>query len=152
MPSEKRKAKRQQYFNAVKKSKKYERGLVLKEGMSGFLITCNNREREAVREGYNILNEYADRLYGLEKLKNEEGNEADDTDEVDIDAALDKEKAALQAAREQKPSERRFQQVESGANNCIFIKTTVESPTRLVDEVILSGIFRSPRCRSADSS
>ena len=136
MPSEKRKAKRQQYFNAVKKSKKYERGLVLKEGMSGFLITCNNREREAVREGYNILNEYADRLYGLEKPKNEEGNEADDTDEVDIDAALDKEKAALQAAREQKPSERRFQQVESGANNCIFIKTTVESPTRLVDEVI----------------
>ena len=108
----------------------------MKEGMSGFLITCNNREREAVREGYNILNEYADRLYGLEKLKNEKGNEADDTDEVDIDAALDKEKAALQAAREQKPSERRFQQVESGANNCIFIKTTVESPTRLVDEVI----------------
>ena len=38
----------------------------LEPGMRGFLITCNNREREAVREAYNLLNEYADQLYGQE--------------------------------------------------------------------------------------
>ena len=37
-------------------------------GMKGFLITCNNREREAVREAYNLLNEYADQLYGQEQV------------------------------------------------------------------------------------
>ena len=132
MPSEKRKAKRQQYLNAVKRSKKYEKGMVLKEDMKGFLLTCNNREREAVREGYNLLNEYADKIFGPE-IKNTDLNEED---EEDIDAALDKEKATLQAVNDKARTERRFQQVESGANNCIFIKTVLESPGRLVEEIV----------------
>lgn len=132
MPSEKRKAKRQQYLNAVKRSKKYEAGKVLKEDMKGFLLTCNNREREAVREGYNLLNEYADKIFGPE-IKNTDLN---DEDEEDIDAALDKEKATLQAVNDKSRTERRFQQVESGANNCIFIKTVLESPGRLVEEIV----------------
>ena len=132
MPSEKRKAKRQQYLNAVKRSKKYEAGKVLKEDMKGFLLTCNNREREAVREGYNLLNEYADKIFGPE-IKNTDLN---DEDEEDIDAALDKEKATLQAVNDKARTERRFQQVESGANNCIFIKTVLESPGRLVEEIV----------------
>ena len=132
MPSEKRKAKRQQYLNAVKRSKKYEAGKVLKEEMKGFLLTCNNREREAVREGYNLLNEYADKIFGPE-IKNTDLN---DEDEEDIDAALDKEKATLQAVNDKARTERRFQQVESGANNCIFIKTVLESPGRLVEEIV----------------
>ena len=36
--------------------------------MKGFLITCNNREKEAVKEAYNLLNEYADKLYGPEQV------------------------------------------------------------------------------------
>ena len=88
MPSEKRKARKQNYFKAAKQSRKVQevrresmalfcenvfdnmfqnissevlycvlasitnrlccKGKVLKEGMRGFLITCNNREREAV--------------------------------------------------------------------------------------------------------
>lgn len=37
---------------------------VLEPNLCGFLITCgNNYERQAVREAYNILNEYADILY-----------------------------------------------------------------------------------------
>ena len=35
-------------------------------GMRGFLVTCNKYEKETVREMYNILNEYADNLYGPE--------------------------------------------------------------------------------------
>ena len=133
MPSEKRKAKRQQYLNAAKKSKKYANGMVLKEDMRGFLLTCNNREKETVREGYNLLNEYADKIFGPEM---KESNLDDDDEEEDIDAALDKEKASLKAANEKPKTERRFQQVESGANNCIFIKTAIDAPGKLVEEIV----------------
>ena len=143
MPSEKRKAKKQAYFQAAKKSRKYEQGMVLKEGMKGFMITCNNREKEAVRESYNILNEFADKLFGVEDGVKKEETEAvdddkrdEDVDDIDIDAALEKEKESLKAISEKKPSERRFQQVESGANNCIFIKTTLDSPDDIVEEII----------------
>ena len=132
MPSEKRKAKRQQYLNAVKKSKKYANGMVLKEDMKGFLLTCNNREKETVREGYNLLNEYADKIFGPEIKQNDE--EAEDED--DIDAALDKEKASLQAANDKPKTQRRFQQVESGANNCVFIKTAIDAPGKLVEAIV----------------
>ena len=133
MPSEKRKARKQAYFKAVKKSKKYEAGRVLKEGMTGFLLTCNNREKEAVREAYNLLNQYADSLFGPER-KTEEKEDVLDCD--DIDSALDKEKESLQSEAAADRAERRFQQVESGANNCIFIKTSLDKPDQLVDNIV----------------
>jgi len=106
------------------------------------LITCNNREKDAVREGYNILNEFADKLYGAENVDkieskdNDSGDSDDDIEDIDIGAALEKEKESLKAISEKKPSERRFQQVESGANNCIFIKTTLDAPDDIVEEII----------------
>ena len=41
---------------------------VLSPGLTGFLCTCNDRERECVIEAYNILNEYADQMYGKEEI------------------------------------------------------------------------------------
>jgi len=134
MPSEKRKARKQNYFKAVKQSKKYAQGKVLKEDMVGFLLTCNNREREAVKEGYNLLNEFADKLFGPEKKA--EDNTDEDLDCDDIDNAFDKEKKDLDEEKSKTFGERRFQQVESGANNCMFIKTTLEDPERLVHNII----------------
>ena len=32
-------------------------------GMSGFLLTCNNREKETVREAYNLLEQYGNKMY-----------------------------------------------------------------------------------------
>ena len=32
-------------------------------GMTGFLLTCNNREKEVVREAYNLLDHYGNTLY-----------------------------------------------------------------------------------------
>ena len=37
-------------------------------GLKGFLLFCNNKERETIREAYNILNEYADQMYGQEDV------------------------------------------------------------------------------------
>ena len=54
------------YYIKCAKGKRQKRINDLDIGMKGFLITCNTHEKEAVRESYNILNEYADKLYGPE--------------------------------------------------------------------------------------
>lgn len=36
--------------------------------MEGILITCNMNERKCTAEAFNLLNEYADKLYGPEKV------------------------------------------------------------------------------------
>ena len=41
----------------------------LDAGMKGFLITCNNNEKRAVQDGYKLLNEYADMMYGPEQVE-----------------------------------------------------------------------------------
>ena len=89
MPSEKRKAKKQNYYKDVKQSKKYAQGKVLQEDMKGFLLTCNFQEKETVREAYNLLNEFGDELFGKDSKVDDE-NEC-----TDIDAAFEKEKSIL---------------------------------------------------------
>ena len=54
------------YYIKCAAGKKRKRVNDLDIGMKGFLITCNTHEKEAVRESYNILNEYAEKLYGAE--------------------------------------------------------------------------------------
>lgn len=45
---------------------KHKKGSKLEPGLVGFLCTCNGkfREKDCLREAYNILNEFADELYG----------------------------------------------------------------------------------------
>ena len=61
-----KKRKKQYYIQAAKRGKWTRK---LDANMKGFLITCNNRERDTVREAYNLFNEYADKLYGPEKVR-----------------------------------------------------------------------------------
>lgn len=36
--------------------------------MQGILITCNMNQRKCTAEAFNLLNEYAEELYGPEKV------------------------------------------------------------------------------------
>ncbi|KAF5278100.1 hypothetical protein FQR65_LT03616, partial [Abscondita terminalis] len=101
------------------KRKKY----VLQPGLKGFFCSCNVRERDCVKESYNILNEYADKLYGPEK---QEAASNDDIDDLYTE---------IQALKSQATS-RRFQVVESGAKNIVFIRTTIEEPSKLAETII----------------
>ena len=65
--SDKGKKRKKQYYKQAAKRGKWSNAL--DAGMRGFFITCNNREREAVREAYNLFNEYADKLYGEEQVR-----------------------------------------------------------------------------------
>jgi len=127
---------------------------MLSEGMAGFLITCNMREREAVQESYNLFNEYADKIVGPEIRKdvtdrevkgnvkddekddNKDKDNAEEESDDDIDAAMDKEKEQILKVANTAREERRFNRIDSGAKNCIFIKTTLQDPCEIVSHII----------------
>lgn len=92
---------------------------VLDLNMRGFLCSCNNREKDCIYESYNLLNRYADALYGSVEEK-----QSDDVD-------LKREIEALKAE-----SQRRFQVVNSGAKNILFIRTTLENPVELAEKIM----------------
>ncbi|CAG2061211.1 unnamed protein product [Timema podura] len=79
----------------------------LKPGLKGFICSCNNREKECIREAYNILNEYADKFFPEQK-----------------------------AQVTTRPNQRKFQILESGASNFLFIQTTVPDPLLLVTKIM----------------
>ncbi|CAI9723225.1 domain-containing 1-like [Octopus vulgaris] len=115
-------------------------------GMRGFLVTCNRNESQAVKEMYNLLNEYADILYGPEHTevtsKNLESNDDKEDSEESAGEIEDELEREVKALKEEKPAERRFQQVDSGTKNCLFIKTTLEKPCELIHH-ILGDIYQS---------
>ena len=130
---QKRKAKNKQWFKGQKRRK-----FTLCPDIKGFLCFCNYKEKEAIREAYNILNQYyeAEEVVKEETAATEDVKEEEDDD--DIDAQLAKEKSELD--REASSEElRRFQVVESGVNNVLFIRTQVPDPLALVTK-ILEGI------------
>ncbi|XP_055373346.1 THUMP domain-containing protein 1 homolog [Condylostylus longicornis] len=111
-------------------SKRYKNKVknILQPGQKGFLVTCNFREKDCVRECYNILNEYANKIYGVEK------NSTDITaDGSDITDELEKEIINLNSKMK---NGRRFQNVETKTTNCIFIKTTIDNPVDLAVQII----------------
>ncbi|XP_060068653.1 THUMP domain-containing protein 1-like [Ylistrum balloti] len=114
----------------------------LEIGIRGFLLTCNSHEKDATREAYNLLNEYADQIYGPEEVPKDETKADDggpevsseeDEEEEDIEAALQKEVKAIKTTISS--SQRRFQSVQTKAHNCLFIKTSLADPCQLAHTI-----------------
>ncbi|XP_022593949.1 THUMP domain-containing protein 1 [Seriola dumerili] len=144
--NESRKRSKKRYV-AGHHNKRWKGSRELEVGMEGILITCNMNERKCTAEAFNLLNEYADKLYGPEKLQDNTGSssEEEDAEEEDVEVALKKEVAQLQASGT-KP-ERRFQALDSGANNVIFIKTQNLESDKLVHH-ILSDLHTTKKKKS----
>lgn len=115
----------------------------LEPGLQGILITCNMNERKCVEEAYSLLNEYGDDLYGPEKFTDKDqqpsGSEGEDDD---VEAALKREVGDIKASTEMRL--RRFQSVESGANNVVFIRTLGIEPEKLVHH-ILQDVYKTKK-------
>ena len=67
MSQNKGKKRNKAYYVASAKKRRW--ASCLDAGMKGFLVTCNNQEKQCVRESYNLLNEYADKLYGPQVVR-----------------------------------------------------------------------------------
>ncbi|CAI5792116.1 domain-containing 1 [Podarcis lilfordi] len=124
-----------QYLHAAKRARPGG-SRQLEPGMCGILITCNMNERKCVAEAYSLLGEYGEQLYGPEQFTDQDesrlsGNEEDDDD---AETALKKEVNQIRTSTEQKL--RRFQSVESGANNVVFIRTLGVEPEKLVHHIL----------------
>ncbi|XP_033948897.1 THUMP domain-containing protein 1 [Pseudochaenichthys georgianus] len=127
-------------------NKRWKGSRELEVGMQGILITCNMNERKCTAEAFNLLNEYADQLYGPEKLQENNGSSSDgEAEEEDVDVALKKEVAQLKASGAKR--ERRFMALDSGANNVIFIKTQNIEADKLV-HLVLSDLHTTKKHKS----
>ncbi|KAA0196985.1 hypothetical protein HAZT_HAZT001195 [Hyalella azteca] len=128
-------------------------------GSVGYLATCNTHEDVCVKEGYSLLNCFADKLYGPEQIAGSEAPEADEVQdaevsdtEEDADAALQKEVARLQTASQsvnQKGNavQRRFQSIRCGAANNVFFRTTLADPLptllAAMDDILQTKLART---------
>uniref|UniRef100_A0A3P9KLQ8 THUMP domain-containing protein 1 n=1 Tax=Oryzias latipes TaxID=8090 RepID=A0A3P9KLQ8_ORYLA len=137
-----RKRSKKRFVAGHNNSKRWKGSRELEVGMQGILITCNMNQRKCTAEALDLLNEYAEKLYGPEKLPNANGGSSE---EEDVDVALKKEVAQLQASNTKQ--ERRFQALESGANNVIFIKTQNMEPDKLIHQ-ILTDLHTSKKKKS----
>ncbi|KAM9314016.1 THUMP domain-containing protein 1 [Pholidichthys leucotaenia] len=117
-------------------NKRWRGSRELEVGMRGILITCNMNERKCTAEAFNLLEEYADQLYGPEKLQDDAGSssEEEEAEEEDMDVALKKEVALLRTCGAKE--KRRFQALGSGANNVIFIRTQNVESDKLVHYIL----------------
>lgn len=119
----------------------------LEPGFRGFFCTCNFREKDCVKEVYNLLNEYAGKLYpdlGVEPQSavpestapEDRPTDSESEDETDIGDMLRREVDSLKKDSQKSLRHKRFQVVETGASNCIFVKTNLPSPEELTTAII----------------
>lgn len=120
----------------------------LEPGFKGFFCTCNFREKDCVRETYNLLNEYAGKLYpelGEEKPPvvlgpaappDDDATATESEDDEDIGDMLKREVNTIKKSSQKSLRHKRFQVVETGASNCIFIKTNLPSPEELTSAIM----------------
>lgn len=130
MVNNKFKQNKKKYFQQSKKQ-------FLQAGQRGFLVTCNMNEKACVRECYNLLNHYADELYGPEAVSKQDTDaeavkdgDGGDADSDDVDAAVAKCRQIFEQRR------LRFQNVDTGTTNCIFIRTQLEDPLALGKHIV----------------
>lgn len=115
----------------------------LEPGFRGFFCTCNFREKDCVKEVYNLLNEYAGILYpNLEgdgpttPTVKDDKSDSESEEETDIGDLLKREVDSMKRNSQKSLKHKRFQVVETGASNCIFIKTNLPFPEELTAAII----------------
>lgn len=100
-----------------------------------------------MKEVYNLLNEYAGKLYpdlGIEQTSvvpvsatpEDDRSESESEDDTDIGDILRREVDSIKKDSQKSLRHKRFQVVETGASNCIFVKTNLPSPEELTAAII----------------
>lgn len=95
-----------------------------------------------MKEVYNLLNEYAEVLYPEVEgeqpppAATEDRSESESEDETDIGDLLKQQVESMKKNSQKSLKHKRFQVVETGASNCIFIKTNLPSPEELMTVII----------------
>lgn len=110
--------KAKSYF--IKQARKH--GGSIEVGDQGFLVTCNFKERDSIRECYQLLNEYSKKLFPEDQG---EGEGEDDNDDITSQLQSQIEKTN----KEMKERAHKFSSVATGVQNLLFIKSVVDPLT-----------------------
>nr|XP_033340312.1 THUMP domain-containing protein 1 homolog [Megalopta genalis] len=135
--------KKKNYYQSNSNNKKRRKQSSLEPGLVGFLCTCNFREKDCIRDAYELLNEFADEIYGsdIPKASNNDNtkttvakddsvSDTEQDDDEDISAFLNKEINRLKSVH------KRFQVVDTGVKNVIFIRSTLANPLEIVTKIV----------------
>lgn len=100
-------------------------------GQKGFLVFCNNREKEAIKEARVLFDEFS--------MKNQEEHvENSSEDEFD---ALEAEQNELKKEKEE--SGEKFKLMNTGVQNVLFFKSKLSDPVKfsleIMDEILKNG-------------
>lgn len=134
-------AKRKNYFKT--QNQKQRKRSFLEPGLKGFLATCNFREKDCVRECYNILNQYSEdpddntespQASQEDKPEEKKANASEEDEEEDISRALEKDVATEKQKNQRKSY--KFSVVDTGVNNCVFVSTCLEDPIGLGVKIV----------------
>ncbi|CAF1161583.1 unnamed protein product [Didymodactylos carnosus] len=118
--------------NGKQEQQSYSFGRQIQLGMKGIFVSFSCKENYVRNEIYNLLNEFAEKLYGPEFSDPTKSENENDTKVEDLDTALNNEAKLL---REQHSKKRRFQAIKSGANHSLFISTTLSKPNELIENI-----------------
>ncbi|CAD6215718.1 GSCOCG00000529001-RA-CDS [Cotesia congregata] len=129
--------KRKWYKPATHYTKKSKYSIEV--GLSGFLCTCNFREKESIRDAYRLLEEYHGDSKKLDEQKQDvkDNGVADKVDQEDEDISVSLSKEIEELNDQKKPdSVKTFQYLETGVKNLIFISTKVPDSLELGLKII----------------
>ena len=111
----------------------------IQPGQHGFFITyCSSKESFVRNEIYNLLNRFADQLFGPE-FSDEQQQQVEPTDINDLDSALQNETKQLKSSNKK---QRRFQILKSGTKHALFVTTNlpITSINQLIESVFNTSI------------
>jgi tRNA acetyltransferase TAN1 len=115
----------------------YSNSNTIQIGQHGFFVTfCASKESFVRNEIYNLLNRFADQLFGAEFG---DDNQTETADLNDLDSALESEKTKLTDSNKKV---RRFQIVKSGTKHSLFVTTTLPlaSLNKLIELIFHTSI------------
>nr|ACO10434.1 THUMP domain-containing protein 1 [Caligus rogercresseyi] len=136
----KKNGKRKRHYRAMaygnKKNKLSAGKNVIQESLQGFIIVCNGKEKEAIREAYRLLNETHRPEDQADSSDVDDGNES-------IESAMAKEKAKLSSSEDSKD----FQLVyTAGVSNFMFLKSLPDPlplANKIMDSILQDGKQRT---------
>lgn len=128
------KKRKPNYSQQNKHNNKKSNRSYMEIGMHGYLATCNFREKDCIRECYNILNEQPIAENAEVKEEDAVKKESDEEEEIDISSQLENEIADTKKINKN----RVFQAVSTDVANCVFIKASIENPVEFGVKIVRS--------------
>jgi tRNA acetyltransferase TAN1 len=141
MNSKKRKSKGKWFGNA--KKARYS----MCPGQRGFLIFCNNREKEAIREAKILFEEFEPRYEARNTVADDNDDNSSNGEECDVFDELEKEKQKLKEMSSDSADGEKFKLIQTNVQNVLFFKTKLKDPVdfalSILDEIKSTGQQRT---------